>query len=735
MKIFAKHCFFSLLLLPLLTTAEETGDISFKRDVMPVFMKYGCNAGDCHGASRGQDGFILSLFGYDPEGDHFRILEEFPGRRVNLAVPADSLLLTKATGSVPHTGGELFTSDTEAYDLILKWLKAGAPVDSEDSPLATAIRFDRKVHKFEKPGGSLQTKVIATYSDGSERDVTRWCLFMTNDESVAAISDSGTIQTNQAGGANVFARFDKFTVGMEITVLPEGAFEWPSPTENNYIDELVFSKLKDLRIIPSNLCSDEEFLRRVTLDLTGIIPTPEEYQTFMASSSPEKRTELVDHLLAREEFGELFAAKWGEWLRIYTDTNPEKGTAQKAGWNYFHWVREQMVENTPLDKFAKALLTGNGSNFTNPPSNYYTMIPQGKVDPIRLSEDTAQIFLGLRTQCAQCHNHPFDQWTIDDYYSFQSFFTGVRRKHGSEAREYFTYVEVEAEPAKHLVDGRPMPHKFLGGDYADVKNKDPRKVLAEWMTSPSNELFRENMANRIWAHFFGRGITDEIDDVRLSNPPSNAPLLYEIGRRLAEDYSYDQKKLIRDICLSQTYQLSVTRNESNEADERFFSHARLRRLRADVLLDSLNAALDYEAKFRRSSAKRAVELFEGGRQDNFNAYFFNTFGQARRESVCACEDKKEANLSQALHLINGKTIDDALQKNPQLIPYLMDQYDTPDQIIEALFIRALTRKPSPDEMTAIKELVPDTEHERTLHNSYNNILWGLLNSSEFLFNH
>lgn len=729
---------YSLILLSVLifcAAASADDEISFKRDVMPVFLKHGCNAGDCHGASRGQDGFKLSLFGFDPEGDYYRLIEEYPGRRINAAAPQQSLVLTKATAEVSHTGGELFTKDSESYALVLRWLEAGAKTDDDDTALATGIRFETDSHKFKKPGLTLQSKVTATYSDGSEREVTQWCLYMTNNESVAAIDDQGLITTTTSGGANVFARFDKFTVGMEITVLPEGEFTWPNPPENNYIDELANEKFKDLRILPSELSTDEQFLRRVTIDLTGSIPSAEDHREFMSADAPDKRERLVDELLARDSFGELFAAKWGEWLRIFTDTNPEKGTAQKAGWNYFHWVREQMVENTPLDKFATELLTGNGSNFTNPPSNYYTMIPQGKVDPIRLSEDTAQIFLGIRTQCAQCHNHPFDRWTIDDYYSFQSFFTGVRRKHGSEAREYFTFVDVDAEPAKHLVDQRPMPHRFLGGDLAEVKNKDPRKVLAAWMTAPDNDLFRENLANRIWAHFFGRGIIHEVDDIRISNPPSNAPLLKEIGRKLGEDYGYDQKRLVRDICTSRTYQLSASTNASNQLDERFFSHAMLRRMRADVLFDSLNEALEYQPEFRRSSAKRAIELFEGGRADTHNAYFFSTFGQARRESVCACEDKSEAKLSQALHLINGKTIDQAMQRNPTLIPYLLEQEEPPEQVIEALYIRALSRKPSATELEGIRKTIPETTDKRALQRAYNNVMWGLLNSSEFMFNH
>jgi len=713
---------------------EET-HVSFKNDVMPVFMKSGCNAGDCHGSSRGQDGFRLSLFGYDPEGDYYRLLEEYPGRRINRAEPEKSLLLEKATGNVSHTGGELFTVDSESYRIILEWLNQGAPHDPDEAPLVTGIRFQIDKHKFERPGSSLAAKVTATYTDGSERDITRWCLFMGSNDSVAPIDDAGVIEAKKAGGAHVFARFDKFTVGMEVTVLPEGEFDWPDPPTNNYIDELVFAKLQDMRILPSELCSDDQFLRRVTIDLTGALPTPDEYAAFMASDDADKRTKLIDELMSRDAFGEVWAARWGEWLRIFTDTNPEKGTAMLAGWNYYHWIREQMIENTRLDEFARQLLSGNGSNLTSPPSNYYTMISQGKVDPVRLSEDTAQIFMGIRTQCAQCHNHPFDRWTMDDYYAFQSFFMGVRRKHGSEAREYFTFVDVDAEPASHPIDGRPMAHKFLGGKYADVEDKDARKVLANWLTAPGNTLFRENMANRIWAHFFGKGIIDPVDDVRISNPPSNGPLMTELGRRLAQDYAYDQKKLIRDICSSRTYQLAATTNSSNKQDERLFSHSSLRRMRADVFFDCLTQALEYKHNFRRSSADRALVMFEGGWRDNFNAYFFRTFGQAKRESVCACEDQTEANLSQALHLINGKTIDDALRRNPKLIPSLLDHHDTDGPIIEALFIRTLARKPSEKELQGILRSLPETADRQTRHQALNNVLWGLLNSSEFMFNH
>lgn len=407
----------------------------------------------------------------------------------------------------------------------------------------------------------------------------------------------------------------------------------------------------------------------------------------------------------------------------------------KAGWNYYQWLQEAMVKNKPWDQVNRDLLTGNGSNFRNAPSNYYTMLPQGKLDPQKTGEDTAPIFLGLRTQCAQCHNHPFDRWTIDDYNSFTSFFTGVRRKHGSEACEYYTFVDVDAEPAKHLVDGRPMAHRFLGGDFADVNNKDPRKVLAEWMTTSDNRLFRQNLANRIWGHFFGRGIVHPIDDVRISNPTSNEPLLEELGRKRGEDYGYDARKLVRDICLSRTYQASPTTTKSNIRDESRFSHAYLKRLRSDVLFDCLGQALEYKHPFRRSTAKRAVVMFEGGRYDNFNSYFFSTFGHAKRESVCTCETQTDASLSQALRLINGGTIDSTFQRSPVLIPRLMKEIADAEPIVRALYVRILTRHPNRDELQAMLDLDPGSPAQKSQQKFYFSVAWALVNWNEFLFNH
>ena len=733
----SRHCriILSVVICLSLVRVAQAAEVSFKNDVMPVFFRGGCNNGACHGAARGKDGFKLSLFGYDPDGDYYRLLEEYVGRRVSLAAPEKSLLLEKAAGRVPHSGGRVFPEDSPYYQTLLNWVAAGAPRDADDAPEPIRLELTPEKVVFDKPGSERQANVIAHYSDGSQRDVSHLAVYMSINDALATIDKQARISGLKPGGTHVFARFDRFTVGTEVVVLPAGGFTFPNNAEFNDIDRLVNDKLKELRITPSGLCTDEQFPRRVTIDITGKLPTPEQYQHFVQDTSADKRQLLVDELLSRDAFGELWAAQWGEWLRISTDTNPGSGTAMKAGWNYYQWLRENMVDNTPWDQIARQLLTGNGSNFRNPPSNYYTMLPQGKVDPLKLGEDTAQLFLGLRTQCAQCHNHPFDRWTIDDYYSFTSFFTGVRRKHGSEAREYYTFVDIDAEPAKHLVDDRPMPHRFLGGDLANVANKDPRKVLAKWMTAPDNKLFRRNLANRIWAHFFGRGIVHPVDDVRISNPPSNEPLLEELGRRLAEEYAFDVKKLVRDICLSRTYQLSAGTNDSNRHDDSRFSHAYLRRLRSDVLFDCISQALDYKHRFRRSTAERAVVMFEGGRRDDFNSYFFETFGQAKRESVCTCETQIDASLSQALHLINGKTIDDAFQRNPVLIPRLMKEHSEARDLINSLYIRILSRQPTESERKEMLQLAPDANDQKAARSFYSSIAWALVNSNEFIFNH
>jgi hypothetical protein len=703
---------------------------SFRLDVMPVFFRAGCNSGGCHGAASGKDGFHLSLFGYDPAGDFFRLTQQMVGRRIDLAEPEESLILLKATGVVPHSGGRRFKPDSELYETLVNWIKYGAMDDGTNTPQVTGISLvpDKVVFSGKETNQPLQ--VIAKYSDGSTRPVNQLALYLTNDKNVADISDQGVVTAGKRGDTFVFARFAKFTTGAEVIVLPKDQkFKWPNQPENNYIDTLVDTKLKYLRIVPSAPATDEQFLRRVYLDLIGLPPTPEEYKSFMDSHASNKRAKLIDDLLAREEFADVWAAKWAETLKVFSGPTSAFGTDTKAAAGYYDWIRDQIRKDTPLDQFVRSQVASSGSNLSDPPVNFYTMIPQGAYDPKAVALDVAQAFTGVRIQCAQCHNHPFDRWTMEDFYGFVSFFTGVKRKVEGEPRDFYIYDDPAAPPAKHLLDNHPVPAKFLGGDTPNLSNQDPRAALADWLTSKDNALFRENMANRIWAHFMGRGIVEPVDDVRVSNPPSNKELLTELGLRLAS-YSFDMKRLIRDICNSRIYQLSSVPNESNRDDETQFSHARLRRLRADVLVDSISQVTDTKTSFGNApTGLRAVQLYEGNRRAN--NYFLKTFGIANRDTVGASETRLEPTLTQALHLINGDTVEGKVMRSP-VLTHLMQAKLSPDAILDELYERALSRKPSRDERKRLLEPLQNAPQDRK---AYEDVFWALLNSSEFEFNH
>lgn len=706
--------------------------VSFRLDVMPVFFRAGCNSGGCHGAAIGKDGFHLSLFGYDPAGDYYRLTRQIVGRRIDSAVPEQSLLLLKATGKVPHTGGRRFAPGSDLYNTILRWIEQGAKDDAIGAPQITGITLtpDKVIFAGKETKKTIQ--VTAKYSDGTSRPVNSLALYLTNNKATADIDPSGIVTAGKPGDTFVFARFAKFTAGAEIIVLPKDKFRFPKVAANNYIDEFVFAKLNNLHIAPSELAPDAEFARRLYLDLTGLPPTPEELEKFLHDKSPSKRTALVDELMARDSYNDVWAAQWAETLKLTHNGNDNSGTDIKAIFAYYEWIRDQIRRNTPLDEFARAQLTAAGSTFETPQTNLYTMLPQGQYDAKAMAQDVTQVFTGMRIQCAQCHNHPFDRWTQDDYYSFVSFFTTVKRKVGVEPREFVVYPDPKAAPAKHLLDGRPMPPRFLGAatDLDQAAASDPRKALAEWLTAKDNAMFRENMANRIWAHFFGRGIIDPVDDVRISNPPSNRELLEALGKRLAA-FNYDARKLVRDICLSRTYQLSSTPNATNRDDEAQFSHAKLRRLRADVLLDTMSAATGTVSTFNNyPRGLRAIQLYAGARGDTAN-YFVKTFGIANRDSVNSSETRLEPTLSQALHLINGDTLETKLAKS-EVIPNLLKAGEKPPQIIDSLYLRALSRPPSLPEKRKLLALTTGHEKDRKV---YDDIFWALLNSTEFAFNH
>ncbi len=732
---FLSLIFLSTAAFPSFCFCEEIP--SFRRDVMPILFRAGCNSGTCHGSARGKDGFMLSLFGYDPKGDYDRIVHEMIGRRVNVAVPDQSLLLLKAIGDVPHTGGKLFAKDTVYYKTLLEWIEAGAPDDAGDIPTTIDVVLSTDRIVFNAAGESKQVEVTAKSSDGGSRQATQLARYFSNNESVAKIDANGKVIATGPGDTYVFARFSRFTVGIEVIVLPDNPnFVWSNPQPNNYIDELVFDRLQKLRIEPSDVCDDETFLRRITLDLIGRPPTVAEYNSFINNPDGKKRSAKIEELLQDEAFSDLWTAVWAEQLRVIGGNYAPVATDVKAADTYYRWIHKQISAGRPLNEFIADMVTASGSNLSNGPVNVYTMmVHKPQFEPKSFTADFSQLFLGIQIQCAECHNHPFDRWSMDDYYSWVSFFTGIKRKPGIEPRERRIFYDTSIPPAKHLVDGRPMPPRVLGGTTSVPANIDPRRELARWLTSSNNDLFSRNLANRIWAHYLGRGIVEPVDDMRASNPPVNGPLLDAIAKRLV-DSQFNLRALVSDICNSKTYQMSVKPNQSNAKDTRQFSHGHLRRLRSDVLLDSIVAVTNVPRRYPGfPEGTKAVAYYprEAGSTEgqHFGEPFFETFGRSSRATVCACETKKEPTLSQSLHLAVGDTIRDRLS-NGKVVETIAKEAKSPEEAIEKLFIHTLTRKPTYDERKELASLL-----EGNIGNAavMEDIFWSLLNSTEFGFNH
>ncbi len=694
---------------------------SFRLDVTPVLMKGGCNQGSCHGSARGQDGFHLSLFGYDPAGDYHAMTRELAARRINLAIPEESLLLEKPLGKVPHTGGTRFPEDSDHYRTLLSWLESGCPDDPATVAQPTSIELAPPSAVLEDDGSTQQLAVRAHYSDGTDRDVTSLAVFLSSNDASASVSPQGSIKSGMRGEAFVMARFSTVTVGVPVIVVPKDMpFQWIAPPGSSYIDELIDQKLKKLRVNPSGRCSDETFLRRAFLDIVGVLPSRAEFESYLSDASEDKRARLVDDLLSRKEFAELWVMKFAELLQIRTDDANK--VSYKATLQYYLWLQERIARNVPFDQIVRELLSASGGTFTNPATNYF----QIERDPLKIAENCAQVFMGIRVQCAQCHNHPFDRWTMNDYYGFAAFFAQIGRKEAEDPRETIVFNSGGGETA-HPVTKQAVPPKFMGGERVDLKGRDRREWVAEWLTSPDNAFFSRNLANIVWAHFFGQGIVEPVDDVRVSNPPCNEPLLSELARRFTE-YRYDFKQLVRDICTSRTYQLATATNETNALDPRNFSHGPIRRIRAEVLLDSISQVTDTPNKFRGLPlGARAVQIADG----NVGNYFLSTFGRATRETVCSCEVKMEPNLSQALHLLNGEN-SHARVRDGGLVKRLVEAGKSPAEVLEELFIRCFARRPTEEEKTELLAQAADpAEMQSTLEDTF----WALLNSKEFVFNH
>ena len=702
------------------TRASDDGPISFQREVLPVLTKTGCNSGRCHGAARGKDGFQLSLFGYDAAADHRRLTTEISGRRINLAVPDESLLLKKAIGAVTHTGGKRFGRDSTAYATLRRWIAEGAHLDELEQADPVAMQLFPTKAVLVGPQQRQQYLAVARYADGTTRDVTDLCVFLTNNDNSVAIGESGLASSGAPGEAFVMARFATITERSQVIVLPDHAdtIDAQQYAANNELDGLVNAKLATLRIKPSGICTDEEFLRRVHIDLVGLTPTPDEYRAFTADANKHKRAKMIDALLEREEFIDLWTMKWGEMLRIRTANQ----VSYKALLGFHDWLRDRIANNTRWNEIARDVLSASGGTFENPPSNYYQIEP----NPQLIAENVAQVFMGMRIQCAKCHNHPFDRWTMDDYYGFADFFGQIGYKQSRDPREFVVYNKRQGE-VEHFVDDRSVEPKFLGGDVPDIADEDRRAVLAEWVASDDNPFFARHMANIVWAHHFGRGIIEPVDDVRISNPPSNPELLDELGRRFAA-YDYDIKRLIRDVCNSRTYQRSTEPNETNQNDIANYSKASVRRIRAEVLLDSISRITNTHDRFPRlPMGARSVQIADGA----VSNYFLSTFGRAPRETVCSCEVETEPTLSQAFHLLNGDTTNDKIRQGKVISRWLAEGWSA-EQIVEELYLACFCRKVTEAEKASLLSTVRD---EESLEDDLHDIFWALLNSKEFVFNH
>ena len=703
----------------IVTTDGQLRPISFRHDVMPVISKAGCNVGGCHGAASGKDGFRLSLFGFDPAGDHYRLTREMMGRRVNLATPEDCLLVNKSTGSVAHTGGKRIDPDSVNYRVLVDWLSAGAELDAADGPHVTGIKLFPPAAVLAGTGASHSLVVVANYSDGTTRDVTDLTWFSSNNESVADVDQTGMVTAGQPGESFVMARFDSHTVGSEFIVQnPDTKVEWPTVASHNWIDEMVDAKLKKLNLTPSPVCDDYQFIRRAHIDICGVLPTTGQVTAFAADHSDDKRARLIDELIARPEFVDLWVMKWSEKLQVRTVNGQ---VSYKSALLYHDWIRRQFESGETIDAVAAKLLTATGSLFENPETTWF----QTDQDPLKLAENAAQVFIGARIQCAQCHNHPFDRWTMDDYYSFAAFFSPVTRKRMEDPRDKYIYAA--GGKTKHPVSGEVMKPKYLGGETAETVGNDHRDELAAWLIRPENPWFARNIANITWSHFFGRGIVEPVDDVRVSNPPSNGPLLDALAEKLVE-YQFDTSKLVRDICNSRSWQSSAATTTENEQDLSHFSHTVPRQIQAEVLLDMVSQVTETEDKFKGMTAgQRAVEIADG-KTTNF---FLNTFGRSMRETVCSCETETSPGLTQSLHLINGNTLK-AKISGGRLVQQMIQQQKTDADIVTELFLRALQRPPTPNELSTLtKEVAAADERRQTLED----VFWAILNSREFVLNH
>jgi hypothetical protein len=704
---------------------ERNDPINFPNQIVPIFTKLTCNSGGCHGKSSGQNGFKLSLLGFEPGEDYEHLVKEARGRRLFPASPDQSLLLLKGTGLLPHGGGSRLELGSPQYNLIRRWIAEGTPYGDPEAAVVESIEVFPK-DRLMPPGGQQQLVVIAKYTDGTSQEVTSTAQFEANVAEMAEISRTGLVTTmDQTGDVAVMIRYQSQVAVFRATI-PLGAPVEKMPAAKNFIDELVFKKLNLLGLPPSEIADDATFLRRVTVDVAGRLPTLEETQAFLADADPAKRDKWIDKLLASTDYADYFANKWAAILR-----NKRRDDTFKRGTFAFHeWIRQNLHQNRPYNEFVRDVLAASGELGRNPAVMWYREVK----DVNAQVEDTAQLFLGLRIQCAKCHHHPFEKWSQNDYYSFSAFFSQVGRKPGEVASEERIFHKRGVAAATNPKNNLRVVPTGLGSEPMDIAAEDdPRQALVDWMSAENNPFFAHTLVNRYWKHFFGRGLVDPEDDMRATNPATNPELLAALAQHFIKS-GFDMKDLVRTICRSNTYQLSSEPNDYNIDDKQNFSRYYPKRLTAEVLLDSVDKVTGSPTKFAGvPQGTRAVQLPDS----NFNSYFLTVFGRPDAASACECERANEANLAQGLHLINSSEVHGKLSAgNGRAAELSKDEMEIHDKI-RKIYLVALSRQPTDEEMGAVYAyLQKKSEAEQpNMQQAYEDILWTMLNTKEFLFNH
>lgn len=717
------------------TAAESARPANFINDIQPILTKAGCNAGGCHAkAGMGQRGFRLSLLGFEPEEDYEHIVKEGKGRRVFPSAPEQSLLVLKSANIVPHGGGKKLEPDSEGYRTLVRWIGEGMPYAQKSDPVISTIEVEPRRLSMQ-PGTSQQLKVTARYSDGSARDVTRMALFEANDTSMAEAGEEGHVQTrNIPGNVAIMVRYSGLVSVFSISI-PLGAPVESVPPEKNFIDRHVFANLKQIGIPPSPLCDDSTFLRRVSLDIAGKLPSLEETKTFLDSKDASKRDKLVDALLDSPDYADYFANKWTAMLKNKRDDAADI----TANFAFHAWMRDSLLANTKYDEIVRQILGSAGTIVSNPPVAWYKRVKE----PNQQLEDVAQLFLGVRMQCAQCHHHPFERWSQHDYYSLSAFFSQVGRKPTAIAGEDLIFHKRGIAQAENKKTRQPVRPAALGAATLDIPpDEDPRLKLADWMSKPENPFFAKSLANRYWKHFFKRGLVEPEDDIRDTNPATNPELLDALAKHFTTS-GFDLKALVRAITQSHAYQLSSMPNEHNAVDRQNFSHYYPKRMQAEVLLDSLDMITGAKSDFADlPPGTRAISLPDNSY--NRASPFLKVFGRPEGASVCECERVQSASLAQSLHLMNAADVKTKLTVNGGRADSLSKAEMPEPKRIRELYLAAFSREPAAEEIRIAESHLakPRTDAAgkpldslKARRQGYEDLIWALLNTKEFLYNH